>query len=90
MTSLETRLCDDKGRVSHEAVTPTNPLAPGLTYIQQLNNLRSRTPHAKPYEGEPFACTGSAHLAGCHIRCTSPAHAHPGVVYLRLPDAPLG
>lgn len=74
--TLEARLCDDNGMVSHER-TPRNPVDPELTYIKQLNNLRSRTPEAAPYTGEPFLCTGSAHLAGMHIRCTNKVHAVP-------------
>lgn len=73
------RLCDDAGMVSHERVEPGSPgtVDQELTYIKLLNNLKSHNANPdtrKPYEGEPFACTGSAHLAGQHIRCTSPAH----------------
>lgn len=70
------RLCDDEGIVSHARVEPPNAFTPDLTYYEQLNNLRQHGGHA-PYEGEPFACTGSAHLAGEHILCTSPAHKQP-------------
>lgn len=71
------RLCDDHGMVSDERVAPGEPgtvLNPALTYRQLLNNLRAHT-GLPPYEGEPFWCTGSAHLAREHFRCTSPAHA---------------
>lgn len=71
--TTETRLCDDAGMVSDELVTPPNEFNPQLTYRQMLNNLRAHTGLA-PYEGEPYPCTGSAHLAREHIRCTSPAH----------------
>ena len=67
------RLCDAAGMISHEPVDPPNPLAPGLTYCAQHNNLRGVTGH-EPWTGEPFACTGHAHLAHMHILCTSPAH----------------
>lgn len=71
--TMELRLCDDEGMVSHE-VAPDR--GTGQTYLQRINALRASTPPAgehKPVE-EPFACTGSAHLASNHIRCTSPAH----------------
>lgn len=86
--TLEVRLCDDAGLVSNERVEPGSPgtvLDPDLTYMKLLNNLRARNrnPDArKPYTGEPFVCTGSAHLAGEHIRCTGPAHQR-----LRMADA---
>lgn len=70
------RLCDDTGMVSNKPVTPANPFDPGLTYRQQLSNLRGHT-GLDPYTGEPFPCTGSVHLAREHIACTSPAH-RPG------------
>lgn len=74
--TAEARLCDDDGVVSDNPVTPGAPgtaVSPGLTYRQLLNNLR-RHKGMEPYTGEPFRCTGSAHLAGEHFRCTSPAH----------------
>lgn len=58
--TLELRLCDNEGMVE------------GL-YIDVLNGLRVLGDHDR-YTGPPFPCTGSAHLAGHHIRCTSPAH----------------
>lgn len=73
---MDARLCDDDGVVSDEHVTPSNALNPTLTYRGLLNNLRRVSGH-EPYQGKPFTCTGSAHLAGEHIRCTSPAHARP-------------
>jgi hypothetical protein len=65
----EQRLCDDGGMVSAE---PTDRV---LTYLDRLNDLRALTGLPRVTEG--FACTGSAHLAGEHIRCTSPAHIVP-------------
>lgn len=68
--TTEWRLCDDEGMVSHNR-HPTDDDVEGATYIETLNFLR---PADAPYTGDPFACTGSAHLSGEHIRCTSPAH----------------
>jgi hypothetical protein len=73
----EALLCDDAGLVSTERVAPGAPgttFDPELTYLKLLNNLRAHT-GLPPYEGEPFRCTGSAHLAGEHMRCTNPIHA---------------
>lgn len=81
---MRLRLCDDDGMVSHEIVDPPNLIQPDLTYLRGLNNLR-RTTGLPPYEGEPFVCTGHAHLAGEHIECTSPAHSSER----RLQDAGL-
>lgn len=81
--TMELRLCDDAGMVSDTPVEPGSPgtrISPDLTYLKLHNNLaaRNRNPDArKPWTGPPFVCTGSAHLAGEHIRCTSPAHADP-------------
>ena len=75
--TAEVRLCDDAGMVSDERVTPGAPgtiLDPELTYRKLLNNLRGHT-GLTPYTGEPFACTGSAHLAREHFRCTNPIHS---------------
>lgn len=75
--TMEARLCDDRGMVSDERVPPGNPgtiFDPELTYRALLNSLRAYT-DLPAYLGEPFACTGSAHLARQHVRCTSPAHA---------------
>lgn len=79
--TCKVRLCDDEGKVSD---TPVEPGSPGasfsptdLTYIKLHNNLRARNSNPdtrKPVEGG-WQCTGHAHLAGEHIRCTSPAHA---------------
>jgi len=63
--TMELCLCADGGTVAGD-------------YIGKLNRLRALGGHA-PYVGAPFGCTGSAHLAGQHIRCTSPAHAAPVV-----------
>lgn len=75
--TAEVRLCDETGMVSDERVTPGAPgtiLDPELTYRRLLNNLRGHT-DLSPYTGPPFACTGSAHLAREHFRCTNPIHA---------------
>lgn len=71
--TMELRLCDDEGMVSHETAPDC---VPTKSYLDKLNMLRR---HTKPFDehrpvDEPFPCTGSAHLAGEHIRCTSPAH----------------
>lgn len=72
--TVDMRLCDDDGMVSHQLRSDrTRP----QTYLEVLNMLRA---HTKPFGEhkpvqEPFPCTGSAHLAGYHLRCTSPAHA---------------
>lgn len=66
------RLCDDDSYVSQEPVDPQPVDGLTLTYLDQHNRFAAWTGHA-PVE-EPFSCTGSAHLAGEHIRCTSPAH----------------
>lgn len=74
--TMDARLCDDAGMVSDQPVDPGNlgsNLDSQLTYRKQLNNLRAQT-GLPPYTGEAFSCTGSAHLARQHIRCTSPAH----------------
>jgi hypothetical protein len=51
------------------------------TYLERLNRLRNTTLGRRGDMSEtieePFVCTGHAHLAGEHIRCTSPAHKHP-------------
>ncbi len=73
--TMERRLCDDEGLVSHAPVAEPNLFDPALTYLRQINNLRAHTGH--PPVAEPFYCTGHAHLAAEHIRCTSPAHSRP-------------
>jgi hypothetical protein len=78
--TTEARLCDDEGMVSWEPVTDRKEVeAEDTTYLKRLNILREKTYWArgeKPPEPitEPFGCTGSAHLAGQYIRCTSRAH----------------
>lgn len=83
--TMEVRLCDDNGMVSDERVEPGAPgtvFDPELTYLKLLNNLRAQTARLRG-DGrfdpttEPFPCTGSAHQAGEHIKCTSPAHDRP-------------
>lgn len=71
------RMCDDDGMVFDTTVAPGAPgatLDPGLTYPKMFNNLR-RHGGLEPYAGQPLRCTGSAHLASEHIRCTNPIHA---------------
>jgi len=62
------RLCDDDGMISQVRVDGEET----LTYLGQHNRLAALTGHAPI--STPFDCTGSAHLAGEHIYCTSPAH----------------
>jgi hypothetical protein len=70
--TMEMRLCDDAGMVSHERHPSESNPEGGATYLEMLNYLK---PPDRQYHGDPFECTGSAHLGGKHIRCTSPAHA---------------
>jgi hypothetical protein len=76
--TLRLRLCDDSGMVSYEPSDSIMKLVvvPGETYLDRLNNLREMTWPKRAHDPvtEPFACTGSTHLAGEHIKCTSPAH----------------
>lgn len=65
---MDAVLCDSDGMVS----TRRHPKFDG-SFLHFLNHLRRLSGHA-PYEGAPFPCTGSAHLAHEHIRCTSSAH----------------
>jgi len=74
--TAEARLCDDAGMVSDERVPPGQPgtaTDPDLTYRRLLNNLRAHT-GLPPYDGPDFQCTGNAHLAREHFRCTNPRH----------------
>ena len=83
--TLDIRLCDDAGMVSDARTEPGTEeyggVAPGLTYLARLNALRAMGGE-EPYVGAPFGCTGHAHLAGHHIRCTSPAHGGVAAVVL--------
>lgn len=78
--TLEMRMCDDEGFVSNKAIEEEReiPLDPSLTYLDRLNYLRNLTRQARGDKPETldvsYVCTGHAHLAGEHIRCTSPAH----------------
>lgn len=65
------RLCDDDGMVSQAQV----PEEEFLTYLGLHNRLSAHG--GRGPLSEPFPCTGSAHVAGEHIYCTSPAHAEP-------------
>ena len=69
------RLCDDDGYVSDERAAPQPASTLNLTYLDMHNNMRAHTRPMLPPITEQFACTGSAHLGGEHIYCTSPAHA---------------
>lgn len=71
--TIELRLCDDGGMVSHNF--PGDP--EHGSYLDRLNYLRAQTGLRDEHlpVKDPFACTGNAHLAGHHVRCTSPAHA---------------
>lgn len=79
--TMEMRMCDDDGMVSHTPIEEKRDISlldPKLTYLDRLNWLRNLTLRSQGEENdtieEPFACTGHAHLAGEHIRCTSKAH----------------
>jgi hypothetical protein len=88
---LDVRLCDDAGLISHERTATPNGFDPDLTYYKQFNNLRRNGGH-EPFTGEPFACTGAAHLGPYVIRCTNPLHSAVVVAYWAgvLPDLPGG
>lgn len=66
--TMDLRLCDDNGLVSDE---PVDGKDGNRSYLYQLNVMK---PADRQWTGGAFACTGHAHLAGEHIRCTSPAH----------------
>lgn len=75
--TMDMRLCDDGGMVSHNLVDDDKPKG-DKTYLDRHNRLarmRSVGQEPRPPITKPFACTGDAHLAGAHIRCTSYAHA---------------
>jgi hypothetical protein len=80
--TMTMRLCDDHGNVSDApagspaAVAAARELGRPETYLDRLNRLRALTRVRDRLEpvSQSFVCTGSAHLAGEHIRCTSPAH----------------
>lgn len=74
--TMTMRLCDDEGMCSHEPIKGEDTTHE--SYLDRLNQLRwlthgQRGGRVEPVT-EPFECTGSAHQAGEHIRCTSPAH----------------
>lgn len=77
---VEIRMCDDNGWVSHK---PVNEQVDTLdkSYLERHSRLAGPTlPSGDKRRGWPFTdgegwqCTGHAHYAGLHIRCTSPAH----------------
>lgn len=76
--TLAMRLCDDEGQVSSKLVDAEGEPGGDRTYLDRLNRLRRWGAFARGESiddiTESFACTGSAHLAGEHIRCTSRAH----------------
>lgn len=58
--TTEARLCDDEGMVEDE-------------FLDLYRRLATLDPERKVWD-KPFVCTGSAHLGGEHIRCTSTYH----------------
>lgn len=81
------QLCDENGLISDEyAPASTMALGQHVTYRQVLNNLRAAT-SLPPYTGPALTCTGSAHLAGQHIKCTNPLH-HTEFIILSGKPAP--
>lgn len=74
--TVRARLCDDTGWVSDTPVEGEDTL--DTSYLERHNRLRNESLIARGEKAqitpERFMCTGSAHLAGQHIRCTSPAH----------------
>jgi hypothetical protein len=88
--TIHMRLCDDEGMVSHEPIEEEMSSA-DKTYLDRLNRLRNMTLIGRGDKPEtleePFSCTGNAHLAGEHFRCTSPAHGPKPQAY--LPNANL-
>lgn len=60
------RLCDDDGMVTAKYLDHIN-------HLRELTNTLRGDEHCKPVT-EAFVCTGHAHLAGEHIRCSTPIH----------------
>lgn len=79
--TMSLRLCDDHGMVNEQPI-PDGPA--GYTYRGRHNHLAGMA--GLPLVTEDFACTGSAHLAHEHIRCTSPAHGLPNHYCSRMRD----
>lgn len=76
--TIELRLCDDDGMVSNAPIEDVGPTL-DKSYLERHNRLAhlgdwGRGERPRPDVVEPYTCTGSAHLAGEHIRCTSTAH----------------
>lgn len=77
---MDLRLCDDEGVVSHEAISEErDTLDP--SYIERHLRLQRMTDRGREYlKSHPdsvkggWCCTGHAHYAGLHIRCSSPFH----------------
>lgn len=74
--SIPLRLCDDDGMVS-DALIPPEENTLDTTWRERLNRLRAES-RLRPYEGDPFPCTGSAHLAGFTMLCVTPIHDRDG------------
>jgi hypothetical protein len=73
--TMELRLCDDEGIVGSTRIADGSSPS-GWTYLDRHNHLVTRgILGAEAPVKEPFYCTGSAHFACGHVRCTSPAHA---------------
>jgi hypothetical protein len=79
--TMALQLCDESGLVSDEQVDEDGAPFPH-SYLQRHVHLQGLTQggreflKAHPECGEKsWPCTGHAHLAGQHIRCTSPSHA---------------
>jgi hypothetical protein len=61
---------------------PGEPFTMGLTLCDDKGIVRSGRFH----KGTDYNCTGGAHFAGEHIRCTSPAHDdRPGPDWKAIP-----
>ena len=87
--TMAARLCDDDGNVS--AARHPGPFQG--SYLDFLHHLRTLTARGRGEKApdrisEPFPCTGHAHLAGEHIRCTSPAHQAPQAQSFVLSGSP--
>lgn len=80
---IDLRLCDDDGMVSHKPIETRDGELPTLDESYMARHLRLQRmssrglEYLKQYPGfgdDPWPCTGHAHMAGLHIRCSSPAH----------------
>lgn len=81
--TMEMRLCDDDGKVSRAFIVDERETLDKCC-IDRLNRLRNMTLHGdKPEIVASFMCTGHAHLAGEHIRCSSPFHGRKDTLFPR-------